>query len=65
MTFMMLAISLTGMAQGIEMADIMRSNGKIYVVVAVVAVILAGLILYLVRLDYRIAALERKIKKGN
>ncbi len=42
-----------------EMADTFRSNGKIYVVVAVMLVILAGLILYLVRLDRRISKLEK------
>ena len=29
-------------AQNVEMADIMRSNGKIYVVVAVIAIIFIG-----------------------
>ena len=42
-----------------EMADTMRSNGKIYVVVAVLSTILAGLILYLVSLDRRIRRMER------
>jgi hypothetical protein len=42
------------------MADIMRSNGKIYVVVAVLSTILAGLILYLVSLDKRIRRMERE-----
>ncbi|NCI48144.1 CcmD family protein [Sediminibacterium sp. WSJ-3] len=40
-------------------ADIMRSNGKIYVVVAVVLVILAGLLLYVVSLDRKISRLEK------
>ena len=39
----------------------MRSNGRIYVVIAVMLTILAGLILYLVRLDRKISRLE----KGN
>ena len=42
-----------------EMADTMRSNGRIYVVVAVVVVILLGLILYLIRLDRKITRIER------
>jgi CcmD family protein len=42
-----------------EMADAMRSNGRIYVVVAVVVVILLGLFLYLVRLDKKITKLEK------
>lgn len=40
------------------MADTFRSNGKIYVVVAVILTIFAGLILYLVRLDRKIDKLE-------
>jgi uncharacterized membrane protein len=39
---------------------LMRSNGRIYVVVAVVVTILLGLLLYLVRLDRKIAKLERE-----
>lgn len=42
-----------------EMADTFRSNGKIYVVVAVMLVILAGIILYLIRLDRKISKLEK------
>ena len=43
-----------------EMADAMRSNGKIYVVVAVVLTILLGLIAYLIRLDRKISKLEKE-----
>lgn len=46
-------------AQQIEMADIMKDNGKIYVVIAVMLTILAGLVLYLVRLDRKISKLEK------
>jgi len=55
-----------GFAQGnetVEMADQMRSNGKIYVVIAVILTILTGLILYLVRLDRKISRLEQSGKK--
>jgi CcmD family protein len=37
----------------------MRSNGKIYVVVTVVLIILIGLLLYLIRLDRKISRLEK------
>jgi hypothetical protein len=37
----------------------MRSNGRIYVVVAVVVTILIGLIIYLVRLDRKMSKLEK------
>ena len=56
---LLLSISLMAQPAETEMADVMRSNGKIYVVVAVLATILAGLILYLVSLDRRIGKMER------
>ena len=45
-----------------EMADTMRSNGKIYVVVTVLATIFAGIFAYLVMLDHRISKLEKNKK---
>jgi len=42
----------------VEMADSMRSDGKIYVVVAVILTILGGLIFYVWRLDRKITKLE-------
>lgn len=53
-------------AQPIEMADTMRSEGKIYVVVAILLVIFVGLIGYLVFLDRKITRIEKKLpeKKG-
>jgi uncharacterized membrane protein len=38
----------------------MRSNGRSYVVVAVMLTILAGLILYVVRLDRKITRMEKE-----
>jgi hypothetical protein len=46
-------------AQNAEMADTMRSNGKIYVVIAVMLTILLGLILYVIRIDRKISKLEK------
>lgn len=43
-----------------SMASVMRSNGKIYVVVAVVLTILFGLFAYLIRLDRKISKLEKE-----
>ena len=43
----------------VEMADTMRSNGRIYVVLAVALTILTGLVLYVVRLDRKISRLEK------
>ena len=46
-------------AQDVKMADMMKENGKIYVVIAVMLTILAGLVLYLFRLDRKISKLEK------
>ena len=48
----------------VDMADVMRSNGKIYVVVAVVTIIMTGLIVYLISLDRKITKLEKRITKN-
>jgi len=45
--------------QSPAMADTMRSNGKIYVVVAVCLTILFGLFIYVFILDRKITKLER------
>ena len=50
--------------QHVEMADQLRANGKIYVVVVVLIVILLGLILYVVSLDRKITRLEKESKRG-
>lgn len=47
----------------VEMADGMRSEGKIYVVVAVLVLILAGLLLYLNRIERKITKMENKLDK--
>ena len=45
--------------QEIEMADTMRSEGKIYVVVAVVLIILLGLLGYTTHIDRILSKLEK------
>ena len=50
-------------ADGVEMADQLRADGKIWVVVVVIAVVFAGIIIYLVRLDRQIGKLEKEIKE--
>ena len=42
-----------------EATGLMRSEGKIYVVMAVVITILAGLLLYMLRLEKKISTLEK------
>ena len=45
-----------------EMADQMRSNGKIYVVVAVCLTILIGLFIYVFLIDRKVSRLEKENK---
>jgi hypothetical protein len=63
-SFLLLAVSFIVNAQGgtnkTEMGDLMRSSGRIYVVVAVMVTILIGLVLYVVRIDRKITKLEKE-----
>ena len=47
--------------QTVEMADRLRADGKIWVVVAVIATVFFGIIVYLVSLDRKIGKLEREV----
>lgn len=51
--------ALSHAAEPVEMADTMRSNGKIYVVVLVLSTIFLGIILTLVYLERKIKKLEK------
>jgi hypothetical protein len=46
----------------VEMADRLRADGKIYVVVAVLLTIFIGIIAYVIRLDRKISRLEKGSK---
>lgn len=45
------------------MADQLRADGKIWVVVLVVAVVFAGIITYLIRLDRQVSKLEKDVNQ--
>jgi len=59
---LLLIINPTLFAQDAQMADTMRSEGKIYVVVAIILVIFFGLITYLMLTDRKISKLEKRLK---
>ncbi|MBF9251767.1 hypothetical protein I2I11_00525 [Pontibacter sp. 172403-2] len=46
----------------VEMADTLRQDGKIYVVVAVLVTVLGGILIYLVSLDRKVSKLEKQLK---
>jgi len=53
------------LAQPTEMADGLRADGKIYVVVVVLLIIFAVLITYLIIIDRKISRLEKKVREKN
>ncbi len=46
----------------IEMADTMRSEGKIYVLVAIIVTLFAGFLVYTIRTEQKIKKLEKSLK---
>ncbi|MBW7890014.1 MAG: CcmD family protein [Chitinophagaceae bacterium] len=47
----------------VEMADKLRSNGKIYVVVAVLVILFIGLFAFLISIDRKVSRLEKENKQ--
>ena len=60
-----LSINLLNMIQQPEMAEFLRSSGKIYVVVTVLSIIFIGIVAYLVLLDKKISKLEKLTEHQN
>ena len=57
---MMATMQLFAQDNGVEMADNLRSNGKIYVVVICIVIILIGLLAYLFSIDKRLKKIEKE-----
>ena len=60
--FSLISFVASAQASDIEMADQFRADGKIYVVIAVVSVVLIGLFAYLLRLERKVTELEKRSK---
>ncbi len=60
LAFFHIGLLAQGPATRPEMADVMRSNGKIYVVVAIVLLIFLGIVFYLIRIDRKVTDLENR-----
>ncbi|MCY1526024.1 hypothetical protein D9M68_610270 [compost metagenome] len=63
--FSCITLNLFAQDISVEMADALRSNGKIYIVVSCIAIILLGLLIYLFRIDSRLKMLEKKSTDKN
>ena len=57
-------LAIPAFPQEVEMADGLRADGKIYVLVAILLVILVGLVAYLVTIDRKASRLERKLEES-
>ena len=65
--FAIVLLSMTSLfaqsgADHVEMADKMREDGKIWVVVAVIAVVFVGIAINMLRLDSKISKVEKELK---
>ncbi|MDQ8003272.1 MAG: CcmD family protein [Pedobacter sp.] len=58
-------LNLLAQNNDIEMADQLRTDGKIYIVVICIVIILVGLLVYLFALDRRLKLLEKKSDRKN
>jgi ABC-type transport system involved in cytochrome c biogenesis permease subunit len=65
MTSVFVLNSLASFAQQIEMADGLRSNGKIYVVVVVAAIVSSIILTYMITIDRKISKLEKRVNEQN
>ncbi len=61
--FLIVLLTSTNLfAQEVTMADGMRADGKIWVVVGVIVVVFVGIIVYLISLDRKINKIEKNLK---
>lgn len=61
---LLLIVALPAQAQEkVDMADTWRTEGKIWVVIAVIGIILGGLLAYVAISDRKISKLEKEIRK--
>lgn len=47
----------------VEMADVMRSEGKIYVLVGIIGIVLAGILVFVINTDRKVNRLEKALKE--
>ena len=62
-TLILVLLFTAAIGQNAEMADHMREEGKIYVVVGVVVLIFAVLFSYLIYMDVRLRKIEKEADK--
>jgi len=61
--FILISTLLNAQTNGPEMADALRENGKINVVISVIAIIFICIVAFLIVLERKIKKLEDKVNK--
>jgi hypothetical protein len=61
--FIITFFNSVGYGQHAEMADAMRAEGKIYVVVSMIIILLGGMITYLFLLDRKLSKVEKEVNE--
>lgn len=56
----LLTLSAKAQMPEVEMADTLRENGKIFVVITIISIIFLGIAAYLIHLDRKISKLEKE-----
>jgi CcmD family protein len=65
LAFFTTATFFRGMAQASQGDDFMRSMGKMYVVVAAIAIVFLGIVAFLIYLDRKLTKLENQTKHND
>lgn len=60
--FLFVLLSLVAKAESNSVNDFFRSQGKFYVVVAVIIVLFIGIVIYMISLDRKLSKIENRIK---
>ena len=56
---LLVTVAVWAQPANVEMADTLRSSGKIYVVITTIAIIFTGLAIYLFSIDRRLKKIEK------
>lgn len=62
-SLLFLLVSLTSFGQDGQRADLLRSDGKIYVVVGVILIIFLGIVVNMIRLERKLNRIEKNSEK--
>jgi CcmD family protein len=61
MLLLSFATAFAQQSESVDMADALRSSGKIYVVVATIVIVFLGLAIYLFSIDRRLKKIEKNL----